>query len=580
MLTICLIILATNLLWPSHAFGQVGSRFLDRLFELGSGQVWIRPSINVSRRGNLEYAQVTLDGYDLFLVAVEADVIGALTEEEADGDLRPIVKRVAYIENNLYQIVALDYLPLSLEVTVGMLDDDLAIFASDPDLFSNQVIARVREEDAQLFGQDILELAEENAEIVRRALIRARAERKLDSLLKQSRKAVAIIFGMIASSWIIARLQRFLLTRSKLFFDNIPLPKWPRRPSQGPQQYELISEESIHLNSVLRLPNSGRSMRLRLNSLGRELLRGIQLLIWLGGFFWLLRLYPYSREFSLWLISLPIRLLLFSIGMLLLKRAIDFLINNAIQAWVDRSIVSGTVSQRHTKRAPSIRAAFRTLTKAATILTISIVILFEGLRLPAISLVTVAGIAGFASQDFLKDCLSGIAILWEDQFAIGDVVTINNDTGYVESIDVRVTKLRSLDGELISISNRTITTVKNLTSQWSRLNLGIDVAYSTDMDKAIAVIEEVAQQLKADSQWSDLILEPPLLLGVDGFGDNSITIRLLITTRPMRQWDVGREYRLRLKKAFDEAGITIPFPQRSLWIETPLPKFPQSEVEE
>ena len=139
--------------------------------------------------------------------------------------------------------------------------------------------------------------------------------------------------------------------------------------------------------------------------------------------------------------------------------------------------------------------------------------------------------------------------------------------GFVEYLNLRITQLRTFDGELVTIANGSINTAINLTHQWSRLNLGVDVAYSTDLDKAMMVIEEVAVKMRRDSVWGKFILEPPNILGVDAFGDNGITIRLLIKTQPMKHWEVGREYRRRLKQAFDLANITIPFPQRSIWLE-------------
>ena len=139
--------------------------------------------------------------------------------------------------------------------------------------------------------------------------------------------------------------------------------------------------------------------------------------------------------------------------------------------------------------------------------------------------------------------------------------------GLVEYFNLRITQLRTLDGELVTIANGSFTTAINLTHQWSRINLGINVAYATDLDQAMTVIQDVAEKMRCDCVWGDLIIEPPTILGVDDFAENGVTIRLLIKTQPMKQWDVGREYRRRLKQAFDQAEITIPLPQRSIWLE-------------
>ena len=566
----CLLTLCLNAFWVPIAAGQIGSSgIVERLVELGYGQLRFRPSSTVFRRGNLEYAQVNFDGYDLFPVAVEAAVPGTQQTDINEDRLRAVVERVAYIENNLQEIVALDYLPFTLETTVGTLDGEVAIFAVDPQRFPERFVTLITQEDARLLGKEIERLAYERSEIVRTALVRARAERKVEYLLQQVRKTAAIVLGMFASSWCLNRVQRFLLLRMKYLLQYHPLPKWPKGPREDSDNDELSEIELPNYYPVLAVPRFEQSFRQRLNSFARELLRIAQVVIWLGGFVWILNLYPYSRDMALWLLNLPIRLFVFVIFAIAVKRGINFAIDNAIAVWVDRSIILGTASRRHTKRAPSLSIALKDLTQVTVILAVLIVILLEGLRLPAIPIVTAAGVIGFAARDLIKDCINGMVILWKDQFAIGDVVTIGSFTGYVELLSLNMTQLRSLDGELISIPNGAISAVQNLTSHWSRLNLGIDVAYDTDLDLAIAVIEDVAQSMRRDPDWADTILEPPLLLGVDSFEDSSIRIRLLMTTRPMQHWDVGREYRLRLKKAFDRAGIVIPLPQRSIWMETP-----------
>ena len=568
----CILTLSLNFVWVPAAGGQTDTyHIVDRILELGGGIVQLRPKTTVFRRGNLEYAYVTLDGYRLFPVAVFAPVLGKQNDSQSSA-IRPVVERAILIENNLRHIAALEYLPFRLEVSAETVDGEVTIFVSDLDGFQGKPVSQVTEQDAWLLGQEIAELTETRVEIVRRALIRARAERQPEYLHAQAQNAGFIALGMAIGSWLLSKVQRFLLSKMKRLLQTFPLPQWPEQSPSRSETDEITSDPlELVLQPILSNSLSSQPTRKKLNSLARELLRIAQMVIWLGGTVWILKLFPYSRNAGRWLLSLPVRLLVFALVVILAKRIIDLFIDNTLRSWVDRTIMFGKASRRHIKRAPSLSIAFKTFTQVIAFGAIAVVVLFEVIRIPTIPFVTLAGVIGFAAQNLIKDFLNGVVILWEDQYGIGDVVSINSITGYVEFISLRVTKVRSLDGELISISNRMIDTAHNLTSEWSRLNLGIDVAYGTDLDKAISVIQAVAQNLKEDPDWGNLILETPLVLGVDGFGENSITIRLLITTQPMRQWDVGREYRLRLKKAFDEAGITIPFPQRSLWIENSLP---------
>ena len=167
-----------------------------------------------------------------------------------------------------------------------------------------------------------------------------------------------------------------------------------------------------------------------------------------------------------------------------------------------------------------------------------------------------------ASQDLLKDLISGVLILWEDQYAVGDVIFIGEQAGLVEKITLRVTQLRNLDGELITVPNGSIGTVRNLSSEWSQVNYAVEVSYDANVDHVLEVIEETAQQLYQDSQWQEMILEAPEVLGVENISHSGILIRLLIKTQPLQQWQVGRELRRRLKNAFDDQEIKIGIPQQ------------------
>ncbi len=152
---------------------------------------------------------------------------------------------------------------------------------------------------------------------------------------------------------------------------------------------------------------------------------------------------------------------------------------------------------------------------------------------------------------------------------VGDVIFIGDQGGLVEKITLRVTQLRNLDGELITIPNGSIEMVRNLSSDWSRVNYAIEVGYDADVDRALEVIEATAQQLYQDPQWQEQILEAPEILGVDNISHTGILIRLLIKTQPLQQWAVGREFRRRLKKVFDEQGIQVGIPQQTMYVSEP-----------
>lgn len=184
---------------------------------------------------------------------------------------------------------------------------------------------------------------------------------------------------------------------------------------------------------------------------------------------------------------------------------------------------------------------------------------------PLLAGVGVVGLAiSFGGQSLVKDVINGFFILLENQFGVGDVVEINGVGGVVEKLTMRVVMLRDLRGVLHVIPNGSITMVSNRTRGWSRTVLDVGVAYKEDIDDVIAVMRDVAREFWSDPQWKSRLVEEPAVLGVEALADSSVNIRLVATTRPGAQWDVGRELRRRIKKRFDEEGIEIPFPQRTL----------------
>jgi len=185
---------------------------------------------------------------------------------------------------------------------------------------------------------------------------------------------------------------------------------------------------------------------------------------------------------------------------------------------------------------------------------------------PLLASAGVAGIAiGFGAQSLVKDFVSGTFILLEDQFNKGDVVKIAGIAGLVENVNLRRTVLRDLDGIVHNIPNGQITTASNYTRDWARVNLDISVGYNEDMDKVFAVINRVGNELAEDEYFKDLIKTPPQVLRVQNFGDSGIDVRILGDVHPMKQWEVTGELRKRLKKAFDDEGIEIPWPHVKLY---------------
>ena len=179
----------------------------------------------------------------------------------------------------------------------------------------------------------------------------------------------------------------------------------------------------------------------------------------------------------------------------------------------------------------------------------------------------IAGLAiGFGAQSLVKDVISGFFLIMEDQIRVGDVANIAGIGGLVEAINLRTTRLRDLEGRVHIIPNGKIEVATNFTRDWSRALVEIGVAYKENVDNVIGVLQGIGEEMRNDPAFKEVILEPMTVLGLDSFGDSSVNIRLYFKTLPIKQWEVAREFRKRVKKAFDEKGIEIPFPHRTVYM--------------
>ncbi|PKN63510.1 MAG: mechanosensitive ion channel family protein [Deltaproteobacteria bacterium HGW-Deltaproteobacteria-15] len=221
------------------------------------------------------------------------------------------------------------------------------------------------------------------------------------------------------------------------------------------------------------------------------------------------------------------------------------------------------------KRANTLGAFVRYVSVIAIALIAAMMILGE-MRVdigPILAGAGVLGLAiGFGAQSLVKDWLSGFFILLEDQFRVGDVVEVGGKGGLVEEINLRMTILRDLNGNVHYVRNGQIDTVTNMTKDYSRYVFNIGVAYREDVDEVMEVIKLIDEGLRNDPEFKDDILQPLEVMGVDQFADSAVIIKARTTTKPIKQWRIGREFNRRLKKKFDELGIEIPYPHLTLYM--------------
>ena len=198
------------------------------------------------------------------------------------------------------------------------------------------------------------------------------------------------------------------------------------------------------------------------------------------------------------------------------------------------------------------------------IIAIAVIMIIRGFGIDVGPLLATAGVVGlaisFGAQSLVKDVISGAFILLEGQYGIGDVVRIGTTAGLVEKITLRTTILRDVEGVVHIIPNGQIDKVSNLTKTWSRAVLDVGIAYHEDVDRALSVLRAVGLEMRADANWEPLLIDDPEVLGVEKLADSGVVLRIMAKTIPLKQWEVARELRRRIKNRFDREGIEIPFP--------------------
>lgn len=238
---------------------------------------------------------------------------------------------------------------------------------------------------------------------------------------------------------------------------------------------------------------------------------------------------------------------------------------------------------RRVQRAKTMGDLLKSVVTGLLIAVVGTMILSElGVNIaPIIASAGIIGIAlGFGAQSLVKDFLSGIFMIFEDQYGVGDVVDVGEASGTVEAVSLRVTRLRDLNGTVWYVPNGEILRVGNMSQNWARAVVDVNVGYHEDLVRVQRVLRDVAHDLWEDEDFKDLIIEEPEVTGVEVFGPDAVTLRVLLKTAPMEQWGVARALRQRLKARFDHEGIEIPLPQRVVWHREEQQTGPAPEGEE
>ncbi|NJP08883.1 MAG: mechanosensitive ion channel family protein [Leptolyngbyaceae cyanobacterium RU_5_1] len=544
-----------------------------------------KPPDGVERFGAIEVAPVIFEGEELFKLASPT-----VRNRSNPGDQTPVEVRAEQIQSNLKLIISLNqpeevvkqrgyftnFDPKTLQVFTATLQEQTVIVAKDDYRSRLQELVTVTTPDANYHGVSINELAQRWQAILYKNLSEELKERLPETVDKRIQQALLIALAAVGVSVLFWILQRLLLVRDNVLQQREAVEMAEASPpteTSDPQPAAIapLASDRIEFLGTLRRQFTLKRRR-KVIAAVRWLLGWGQIAVWLLGTALILERFPETRQVGLALLGIPIKLLLIWFAAGLLNWAADLLIDRFSHAWQDNQFSAFQFfvfedAQRKSLRISTTLRALRGL-KTFLVWCFGITWALQEIGVPIASVLAGGAIIAFAIslgfQNLVRDLVNGCLILWEDQYGIGDVVSIGGTTGFVENMNLRITQLRDAEGRLITIPNSSIIKVENLTRTWSRVDFSIEIDYDSDLDKALAVITEVAEQLYTEPEWRDRILDPPEILGVDQLSNTGMLIRVWIKTKPLQQWVVGREFRRRIRHALNEHNIRIGIPQQSL----------------
>lgn len=484
--------------------------------------------VPIKRVNNYDTAPVTFEGQRLFTIAAAPPPLDSV-------EVPLVVQRVYTIQANLRQIApaaissrSARFDSKTFTIVIGDENGSPTLYATDGTKHDKAPIMTITAPDASFNGEPKEELAIQWRAILQSALGRAVLASEPDYMRAQLRKLPLVLLGGAIATLLIV---------------------WARR----------------------RLRATGKTIEAggrRTFIAGLLWVLGVAVLaMWALIGYWLLTIFPFTRTFANQLSGRFVQLATLWIVIAVLNRAIGLAIARAAESWRSNLLLTAEQRARMKLRSPTLVRSAENL-KSILVWTIAIVWTFSILAISTVSILTIGAVVAFAfsfaTQSLIKDYLNGFLILAEDQFAIGDTVTIGGVSGTVEDLTLRITRIRTDEGRLVTIPNSTIMAVENATRSWARVDYRVSIAGSSDVERATAVLQNVLDGLTTDPRWIKAILEPPQVLGVDAVSYAGVVLRAWIKTVPSERAALSREINQRVGDAFRRNGIAIGASQSAL----------------
>jgi small-conductance mechanosensitive channel len=507
-------------------------------------------------------APVQIDGQTLFTVAA------------GGSDQLPVAARAADIEDVFAQILAESgsgssahtvYNPASLRVRIERHDDSDVLEVIDAQHSDPLPVVTVTSADAQAHQMDADQLAAQWQESLQGALVQA-------LLIRQPRTQQAHIEEAVIAGIALALLTLIGYGGVLAFGRHIDalVNELEARASdlqaagtQPPSLETPASEAHRRHVTALSLQSLKPERKLALYRALRGLVLWSLLLLWFGAAAWATMLFPQTSILGHTLLANGFAIALIWIGTGFIDRILAIMIGRLPLVWDLRHFANAEERTRQTLRIPTIVQAMNGF-KTVVLVFLALLATMTQLGIPVGSVVTIGGLAAIAvslaAQNLIRDVVSGFLVLAEDQFVVGDFVTINGASGLVERLTLRMVQIRDGSGSLVTISNSAATSVINHSRNWSRVDYAISIDPAADVSRAIDLLHSTIAGIQADPAWHESFVDPVEWIGVDGLSRDGIVIRARIKTAPLRQFALQRELNLRVSKAFAEAKIAFGAP--------------------
>ena len=521
----------------------------------------------VNRFGEIEVTDVNspIDGELMFKIASPT----VLDRNQVAEEQHPVEQRAREIQARVdLAAVERQMDGDSLRVEKATLNNVTVITARDAKRPRPLVLATVTTTDANYYGVPVEQLAETWRKRLEQEILDFSYRLRPKNLARSLVRFLKILLVMAGGSALILLLKNRIRRRERILQTRLESSLESLREDETIPAQEELTGQADNLNNA-RLKTARLRSKLGIWGLWQWLLFWLLLLLLYGGTYLLLLQLPGLATLAKGFVGIPLKLLTVWFCATLAIRFSIRLLDRFEARWLDRHAASGGA----TDQSKRLRLRFSTILDAgrgllAVVISVAGVLSVLGvLGVPNSSILAIGGLLGlaisFGAQNLVRDLVNGFLILAEDQFAIGDVIDVGGLSGAVERLNLRVTQLRSAGGEFITLPNSTISQVKNLTRNWSRVNVSVDVDVDSDPDLALAVTRQTGEQLQQDPDWGGLIVAPPAVLGIDAIGHAGLTITTWIDTAPGQHWAVSREFRLRLLRNLHQAGIRLGTPRQT-----------------